>query len=181
MKRREIIRYTAYITGAAISAPLAASLLSGCKPNEMAETARETVSFFSSDELNLIKKLTDTIIPKTDSPSASDVGIPDMINHMVGNVYNEADQKEYRTRFNLMSKYVEGKSDLLAGLKSLESSSSSEMQETKDAYLKMKQQTVAYYLSSEEIGTKYLNYLPVPGAYEACISVDDVDGKAWAI
>jgi hypothetical protein len=45
----------------------------------------------------------------------------------------------------------------------------------------IKQQTVAYYLSTEKIGTEYLNYLPIPGEYKSCISLDEVGGKAWAI
>jgi len=34
---------------------------------------------------------------------------------------------------------------------------------------------------TEEIATNYLNYLPVPGAYEGCITLESVGGKAWAI
>ncbi len=48
-------------------------------------------------------------------------------------------------------------------------------------YTEVKQQTIAYYLASEEISTKYLNYLPVPGEYKACIPLSEVGGKAWAI
>ena len=49
------------------------------------------------------------------------------------------------------------------------------------AYLNFKQQTVAYYLSTEEVATKFLTYLPVPGKYEACITVEEAGGKAWAL
>jgi len=51
----------------------------------------------------------------------------------------------------------------------------------KAALLDIKQQAVAYYLSTKEIATNYLNYLPIPGEYEPCISLESVNGKVWAI
>lgn len=181
MKRREILRYTAYITGAAVGAPIAASLLAGCKPNAVTDEVTSMVSAFSDNQMSFISKIVDVILPKTDSPSASDVGVHTMIDHMVSNVYNSDDRKNHLSKLNILMTHVGSDSDLLASLKSLESSSDASIKAVKDAYLGLKQQTVAYYLSSEEIGKNYLNYLPVPGAYEACIALDDVDGKAWAI
>ena len=74
MERRQLLRYTAYFTGAAVGAPLMSTLLSGCKTDTMAE-AVDQLSFFSGEEFSLVKKVIDTIIPKTDSPSATDVGV----------------------------------------------------------------------------------------------------------
>ncbi len=50
-----------------------------------------------------------------------------------------------------------------------------------NTYNQLRQQTISYYLSSEEICTNYLNYLPVPGKYEPCITLEEAGGKAWAI
>jgi len=50
-----------------------------------------------------------------------------------------------------------------------------------ETYNQIRQQTISYYLSTEEINTKYLNYLPVPGKYQPCISLEEAGGKAWAI
>jgi len=63
-----------------------------------------------------------------------------------------------------------------------ENLSMEEQLEISDAFFQeLKQQAIAYYLSTEEINTKYLNYLPVPGEYQACIPLSEIGGKAWAI
>lgn len=180
MERRQILRYTAYLTGAAVGAPLMSTLVSGCKTDTMAE-AVDTLSFFSSEDFTLVKKVIDTIIPKTDSPSATDVGVHNIIDQMVGKVYEGEQQSSYKKGFATLANHLKDKEDLLGSLKALETDQSDGMKAIKEAYLTLKQQAVAYYLSTEEIGTKHLNYLPVPGPYEACISLEEAGGKAWAI
>lgn len=180
MERRQILKYTAYITGAAVGAPLMSTLISGCKADTMAE-AVDQLSFFSRDEFTLLKKVVDTIIPKTDSPSATDVGVHNIIDQMVGKVYKGEQKSSYRKGFEALAAHINGGGDTLELLKSLETDQSAGMKNVKDAYLTVKQQAVAYYLSTEEIGTNYLNYLPIPGNYESCISLEEAGGKAWAI
>ena len=180
MNRREILRYTAYVTGAAVSAPLAATILSGCKTDGSSVTEK-ALSFFSSDDMGLVKKVIDTIIPATDSPSATDVGVHSMIDHMVGKVYSPEDQKSYGESISTLLSHLSASDDIQSAVAALEDASTSLPEKTRGAYHQLKEQTIAYYLSSEEIGTKYLNYLPVPGEYQACISVQETGGKKWAI
>ena len=197
MKRREVLKYTALITGAAISAPLMTSLLSGCKPEEVENAVKYTPQFFTEKEFSVVKNLVDIILPKTDSPSASEVGVHRMIDHMIGKVYKKEDQTSFKQGFTALINHLtntpaEGKADLdqlvkldankkLALLKNLDNSDDELLKAVRDTYLDFKQQTVAYYLSTEEIGKNYLNYLPVPGKYEACISLEAAGGKAWAL
>jgi hypothetical protein len=188
MNRREILKYTVLVTGAAISAPLASSLLLGCQREEaMSEDSGSDLAFFSESEMARVKKMVDTILPKTDSPAASEVGVHTMIDHMVGTVYPEADRQAYRQKYAQLDSYLraedfEKKSSeqALAVLQTLDPVQSTDLAEAGAAFLAFKQQTVAYYLNTEEIGTKFLNYLPVPGEFKPCISVDEVDNKAWA-
>lgn len=179
MKRREILRRTAVITGAAVSAPLALSLLSGCK-TDAAEAMSDALSFFSSDDMSLVQKAIDIIIPRTDSPSASDVGVHKMIDHMVGNVYKQEDRDAYSSAMSGLLSHLSSSDDMEQAIGDLEQPSSGG-NALSSAYAQLKQQAIAYYLSSEEIGTKYLNYLPIPGEYLACISLEEAGGKKWAI
>lgn len=183
MNRRAILRYAAYATGAVIAAPLMGTFLSSCQQEIQ---SADVVLFFKPKELTFVKNLIDTILPKTDSPSASEVGVHDLIDSMVGTVYQAADQESYRTGFESLQKHLEGQQfstvDAAAQLAILQQLEDPKADETvRGAYLHLKQQTITYYLSTEAIGTKFLNYLPVPGAYEPCIKLADVDGKAWAI
>lgn len=180
MERREVLRLVSLATGAAISAPLLGSLLSSCKTDIKKDDLDYALQFFSKEEFAKIKSLVNTILPKTDSPSATDVGVHQVIDTMVGNVYSERRQKSYTERFNALVSYLDTSSENeLAALQNL--SKSSENEDAKRAFLNLKQQTIAYYLTTEEIGKNYLNYLPVPGEYEPCISLEEVGGKAWAL
>lgn len=178
------------MTGAAISLPLMSTLLSGCKTDSVANATDFKLHFFSKEEFSSLKGIVDTILPKTDSPAASSVGVHKMIDSMVGTTYKKEDIKKYRKGYNAFTSYLQAKTgsqkfldldqkDRIKILKELDVSKDQEA--ARSGYLELKQQTIAYYLNSEEIGTKFLNYLPVPGEYEGCIDLAEVDGKAWAI
>ena len=66
-------------------------------------------------------------------------------------------------------------------LSQLETATEADLASAQDAMVMLKQQVVIYYLTTETIGEQYLNYLPIPGEYKPCISVDDVDNKKWTI
>jgi len=188
MNRREILRLTATLTGAVVAAPIASTLLTGCKM-EPVETFKP--AYFTEAEYSIIKNIADLILPKTDSPAASEVGAPQMIDLMVGTVYNAEDKAKHKTKFDALLLHLNGEEGATPFLKKSEEVQFKEIKAiedgeidtefVKDAYLNLKQQTIAYYLSSEEISTKYLNFLPVPGEYEACITLEEAGGKAWAI
>lgn len=191
MQRREILKYTALMTGAALSAPLILSLES-CKTDPSSNAVNPKLEYFNNEQMQTVKSIIDTILPKTDSPAASDVGVHFTIDQMVGRVYNQEDKKSYTKNFAKFSEYLKRESnsngfhnlteeERLAILRKLAKSNNEQTQEAKDGYLAIKQQTIAYYLNTEEVATKFLNYLPVPGQYEGCITLESVGGKAWAI
>lgn len=193
MNRRDILKYVSLITGAAVSAPLAASLLTGCNTPgvDVADGPSTDLKFFNKKDFALLKDLVDTILPKTDSPAASEVGVHTMIDHMVGGVYGQDYQQSYKAGFNTLSSHLNEKAgkafskldgkQKLELLQQIENSDEGASEDLRTAYLNLKQQTVAYYLNSKEIGTKYLNYLPIPGEYKSCITLEEVGGKAWAL
>lgn len=205
MKRRELLRYTAYLTGVAVSGPVASALLSGCKREE-AVTAGEAVyepTFFSADEYEYISKLADTIIPRTDTPGALDVGAPEMVDKMVGQVYDEESRDKFRSGLKeLMRKMDADNTD--GGFRQLEGEDALVYLQDQDlhykdpdtdwdtlpeveagargAYFDLKSQIVGAWFNSEQIGTEVLAYLPVPGEYIPCGDLQELTGgKAWAI
>lgn len=177
MKRRDILKYTAMATGAVLSAPLILSL-NGCR-SELKVNYIPT--FFDLEELAAMGKLVDIILPKTDSPAATEVGVHQTIDSMVANVYTAEEQKDYREGFDALKKYLSTAPDISSAVKSLESAEQADESTHVKAYRALKQQAMAYYLSSEQVITDHLNYLPVPGEYKPCIDVTAVGNKAWAI
>ncbi len=180
MERRELIRLVTLATGAALAVPLSSSLLTACNKVEKIKDSNYMLSFFNDEDFSSLQKMLDIIIPKTDSPSAVDVGVHQIIDTMIGKVYNPEQQKEFSEKFAALNTYA-GSNTSMKSFKTLMASEDKNDQIAKTGLLELKQQAVAYYLSTEEVGKNYLNYLPVPGAYEPCISLESVDGKAWAL
>jgi len=180
MERRELIRLVTFATGAALAVPLSSSLLTACNQVEKVKDSNYMLSFFSEEDFSSLQNMLDVIIPKTDSPSAVDVGVHQIMDTMAGKVYGPEQQKEFSEKFAALNAYAASNTSLKS-FKTLMASEDENDQAAKTGLLQLKQQAVAYYLSTEEVGKNYLNYLPVPGAYEPCISLESVDGKAWAL
>jgi hypothetical protein len=193
MQRRTLLKYTALASGAAVTGPLLTIILSGCQADPAVEDLDYKPVFFSDTEFRILRKLVDIILPKTDSPAASEVGVHRIIDNMIGTVYQPEERLVFRDSFQILLAQlnggtVEGETyDRLAGklsaqqVQALHASNDPASKVAKSVLLGLKQQTVAYYLSTKEVGTNFLNYLPVPGQYEACVKLADVGGKAWAL
>src|SRR5438105_405445 len=90
--RREALKKTAWIMGAAVSASTVAAFLQSCKS---APDLNYKPVFFNEDQAKIVSELAETIIPKTDTPGAKDVGVPNFIDMMLKDCYKEDDQKSF--------------------------------------------------------------------------------------
>lgn len=188
MKRRDVLKYVAFATGSVISSPFLNAFLSKETAQFLTKDKNYKPSFFDDQEFMLLVHLANAILPKTDSPSASEVGVPGTIDSIIFNVYSKKDQQAFRKRFSSLEVHLKRKSFLKADqtkkvelLLEIESSTDQKLAAIKQSYFELKQQVIAYYLNSEEIGENYLNYLPVPGYYNGCITLESVNGKAWSL
>lgn len=180
MERRELIKLITFATGGALAIPLSSSLLVACKQVEKQEEIDYVLQFFNKEDFLLIKDLVDVILPKTDSPSASELGVHKMIDTIIGSVYTVEEKTVFADEFSALKNYlIEG--NQIEALQNLSKSTDLNDDNAKSAFLSLKQQTIAYYISTEEISKNHLNYLPVPGEYKPCIPLSEVNGKAWAI
>lgn len=95
MNRRQILQYTAWLTGGAVSTAFTGAFLSGCSDGQQAgrQPAAVTINgempilhFFTPEQFVLLTRLADTILPRTDSPSATDVKAHITLDSMVGQI-----------------------------------------------------------------------------------------------
>ncbi len=199
LSRRDILRYTALITGSAVSASLAGVILSGCSPEQSSTQASSPAAaalvpdesglhYFSAAQFALVTVLADTWLPRTDSPSATDVDAHKMLDAMIGQVFDN----DYKTRFANGWRLIEDWSGAAGfsaadesaradALRAVERGEDAGQAALRAALLDIKQQLVAYYLGTAEVAKKFLNYLPIPVEYKPCISIDEVNNKAWAL
>ena len=91
MKRREAIKGLGLSFGALLVGPSALSILQSCSSEY--GPIWEPV-FFEKDQVQLINKITDIILPKTsDSPGATEVNVPQFIDKFINEVF-EAEDKD---------------------------------------------------------------------------------------
>ena len=176
MNRRELLKQSALISGGVLSLPFTTAFLSGCG-DENVKSGYKPI-FFQENEFQLLANIIDVILPETESPSASKVGVHQRMDNIIGRVYESEDQKTYKSGFDQLKKAIEDSSESLEKtIKKINKSEGS----VNEAFSEIRSQTVSLYLVTEEIGRNFLNYLPVPGEYEGCVSTASVDNKAWAI
>jgi len=186
MNRREILRYTALLTGSAVCSPLMSTILSGCTTGQKENQESYQPQFFSKEQYKLVMSVVDIILPKTDSPAGTEAGVHQTIDSIIAKVYKKEEKEQYASSFAKLENYlleknfeklnVEEKTQLLQSL-----DEGNPADPIRKAFKDLKQQSIAFFLSNETIAENYLNYLPVPGDYEPCISLSEAGGKAWAI
>jgi hypothetical protein len=206
MNRRQILRYTAYATGFAVSAPLASVLLTGCKADAEMLAPSFKPGFFSEAEYEYIVKMADTMLPKTDTPGAVEVGVPQMIDQAVGKVYSKEDQEKTRKGLQALMKKMDA--DNPGGFSKLDTDKAlvylqdqdlhyktfapettmsgedvpqEEMVESdkataKAAYFSLKSSIIGMFFQTEEVATTMLAYNPVPGEYIPCGDLQELTG-----
>ena len=175
MKRRSALKFTSALVGAGLSASFVAGVLSGCAPAKSGTSY--TPIFFEPDKFEFLNALAEVLIPSDDTPGASELELAQWIDTIVKECYTEEQQKSVSKHLNVVYNALSGDANMIS-LQSLESTND---QDTSNAYTSTKSIVATAYLSQEYVGTKLLNYLPVPGIYDACIPISETNGKAWTI
>lgn len=135
-------------------------------------------SAMSDIELRFITRLADIIVPETDTPSASQAGVPSYINFYLQEFLGDADR----------AKFLRDMGEMVASLQEFINQSEEEQVavvqglddrvNTSDenlAYKNIKQLVVIGYFTSQIGATKVLKYDPVPGPYKE-MKLADVGG-----
>jgi glucoside 3-dehydrogenase (cytochrome c) hitch-hiker subunit len=200
MNRRELIQRVAMLMGGAISAPAVLGVLSGCSPKPSG--ASWTPQFLSKEEGAVVEDVADLILPRTDTPGARDVGVPAFIDVILKDAYPADDQARFVSGlkdFDAEAQRAHGKPFLelpqaqrLAFLQKVHDEAA--VAERKQAdnevppsernrpfVLMMKELTMLGFFVSKPGATQVLQYVAVPGGFQACIPLAQAgNGKQWA-
>jgi hypothetical protein len=93
MNRRDAIQRVALLMGGAISAPAMFGALKGYATEPGPDWKP---SVLDKDELTVVARVADIILPRTDTPGALDVGVPAFIDTMLKEVYSKESRDRYR-------------------------------------------------------------------------------------
>lgn len=185
--RKEALKRVSYLLGGTISAPTVLGFLSGCTASS-APTRN-----FSPEQIDFLAAVSDVIIPKTDTPSASEVGVPKFMDDMIFTIWDEKDRNNFLTKMEDFQQKAEQE----LGQPLTEASSEEQrnfIQKEHDAVFGgnadwqaprpfiwlMKEMTITGYFSTEVGMTQVLQYQMVPGSWNGCIPFEEAGGKVWA-
>lgn len=187
MDRREYIKNTSLALGYMISAGAISDLLIACQKE--ANLTWKPV-FLSNNQANTMAEIAETILPRTNTPSAKELGVPQFIDKMLKELLSEADQKEFVEGIENLDTRCEkeyGKPFIACEQKQKEEILTKLDHEAAKFppnlwgivldpnpapitfFRRMKSLTLMGYFTSEKIGKEVLRYDPVPGEYQACI------------
>lgn len=183
MKRREALKKTSWILKSAIFAPAVLSALQGCQQDVLIS---RNLQVLNDQQNDLVKAIADTIIPKTESPGASDVQVNQFMDLLLKDVFEkEITQRVLKglAQFDEDCQLLTGNSftklDQTGRHHYLEKFDrevmGKEYEKTVPFYYTFKHLTLTIYFSTEEGVKQNLNYVPIPGPYQSNIELKPVD------
>ncbi|HUR31565.1 MAG TPA: gluconate 2-dehydrogenase subunit 3 family protein, partial [Saprospiraceae bacterium] len=174
MDRREALKYTAYSLGLTLSASTIAAILAGCHLDENTDWVPD---FLSTQEVNFLDELAETILPKTKTPGAKDAGVTQFIDLIRPLRFSDEDNTKFKSDLALfmsLAKEETGKDFVklstdkkLAWVTAVDKSSYDALNSSKETpsdgrpfYLVLKELILAGYFSSEIVAKHYFEYDP---------------------
>jgi Gluconate 2-dehydrogenase subunit 3 len=192
MNRRELLKNTALFAGYSLTFGAFSNAFTAC-----ATASKSTVAvvppFLSSAQFNLLSAVADTLLPKTKTPSASEVGVPKHIDQVLRLLFTEKDSAEFvKNLINIDTNCQKSKGetfmacdanerhDFLIQLDKEPNVYAPTMwgitlanNPPKHTFFKdLKGMLIASYFTTKEIATNHLVYEPIPGDYIGCIPYD---------
>lgn len=174
MERREAIKWVASLFGGTLIG--AEAFLAGC-------TSDSEITFFSSEEMNLLDEIGETILPETSkSPGAKAAKIADFVQKIVRDCYSSEEQDIFKSGLKKVEELADQRFknsflklsdsqrlEILNGFD--EDSKAKNENDSPHFFTLMKQLTIWGYFTSEIGATKALRYDPIPGIYEGCLDL----------
>jgi len=176
-------------------------VLNGCSPKPTAASWQP--QFLSKEEGAIVDDVADLIVPRTDTPGAREVGVPAFIDIILKDVYPSEDQARFVSglkEFDAEAQRAHGKPFLelpqaqrLAFLQQIHDvAANAERTQADDRdipaserkrpfVLMIKELTLLGFFTSQAGATQVLQYVAVPGGFQACIPIAQAgNGKTWA-
>ena len=188
MDRRDAVKSVAILMGGVLSASTLSVMLDSCNTT----LKKGNGINFTDDEKKMVSRMSDIIIPKTDTPGAVDAGVPAFIVMMMQECYPDADQQQFHAGLAAFDKLChdqynnhflklspDKQETAVADLDKMVLDKKGQQDNDLDFYRKLKELTLLGFFTSEPGATETLRYVQIPGRYDGCVPYTKGE-KAWA-
>tara|TARA_B000000557_G_scaffold88635_1_gene71618 strand:+ start:615 stop:1127 length:513 start_codon:yes stop_codon:yes gene_type:complete len=169
MKRRDLLKKGVYgLVGVTLSSTLISTLQS-CSSIE-----KYSPLYFSKTEFSLLSNIVDFLIPKTETPGALDMKVPQFIDIIISETYNNESKNNLSNKLKLLIEDFKSNNIDLSDYNSMKSKFVNDFNnEThQEMYNQIRDLTVWGFKTSKEIALNVLNYNPIPGYQLGCTDID---------
>jgi len=169
MKRRDLLKKGVYgLVGVTLSSTLISTLQS-CSSIE-----KYSPLYFSKTEFSLLSNIVDFLIPKTETPGALDMKVPQFIDIIISETYNNESKNNLSNKLKLLIEDFKSNNIDLSDYNSMKSKFVNDFNnEThQEMYNQIRDLTVWGFKTSKEIALNVLNYNPIPGYQLGCVDID---------
>ena len=176
MNRREAIHRATLLLGGVLAAPLMAGAMG--QVTNFGKSVK-----VSAEQEALLAEVANIIIPTTGTPGAKAAGVEKFIVRVMRDCYEKPEQEKFYaglTKLDADSQAKFGKSFTALDLAQKNEMIKQSTIDNKAFFIAMKGLTVTGYFTSEIGATQALEYLPIPGAFNACMPMK-AGQKAWAL
>lgn len=188
-QRREFLRRLTMLVGASSAAHLLAgnNLVVAMDFHQVNADSDHTDRLFDNQQRAVLYALCDSVLPRTDTPSATEVGCHTFVEHQLQHCHTEQKQRDCSNILNAIEKVSMEQSkksySMLSSQKQREILVSLENQdgftkEHKHQFRFLKSLLIFGYFTSEAGATQALNFQAVPGGFKGSIPYGK-DSKAW--
>jgi gluconate 2-dehydrogenase gamma chain len=209
MNRRDALLCVAGLMGGTLSASAILAIRKGyAAGNGLAAgidysattSAATEPSILTASQRDIVSRVIDVMIPRTDTPGAVDVGVPGFIDLMLRDVCTQADRDRYLAGladFDATAVAENGKkfvtletTQQLALVRKFHDAAVGAERRQRRAHarpqrpfiLMTKELTLLGFFTSQAGATQVLQYVAVPGSYHGCIPLEQAgNGKTWAV
>ena len=180
MTRRAALKRAALFLGVALTPSLIANVL------QAAATPGAKAVFLSPAQLDLVTAIAERILPLTDTPGATDVGVPAFVDLMLGKYSTESERQVFTAGLDevnaaSLASHAQSFVKISAAQQDaiLMKIAVASQKKDKTFFHQIKELTVVGYFTSEIVGRTVLHYDPVPGRFQGCVPISEVGNVLW--
>ena len=157
-----------------------ASALSACgdAANVVATTAGEEGRFYTQDEMALISRISDLVIPRTETPGALDANVPGYLDALMSDWASAETQNGHRAALQLILQRLDSLSGDFKTASEAEAVALSELDSdafngdnSLGGYRSLKGYITQSYFATEAGATEELKWVAIPGRWDPSVDI----------